>query len=161
ELVKKAHSIAFRVTKEEALDLPEQVDQVLYATMEPKAMSLYRQMERDSVAELSEEKTITATNILSRLLRLSQLSGGFIGEDGNVEQVSTAKLNLLKETLDDLLDAGKKVVIFARFIPEIEAILGELSRRQIGYAWITGDVPQSERGQAVERFQTDDNCRVF
>src|SRR5690606_14035153 len=31
----------------------------------------------------------------------------------------------------------------------------------IDYAWITGEVSQSERGQAVERFQTDDNCRVF
>src|SRR5690606_22384059 len=113
ELVQKAHSIAFRMTKAEALDLPEQVDQVLYATLETKAQALYNQMLKESVAELNEEKVITAANVLARLLRLSQLAGGFVGGDGEVEQVSTVKLSLLKETLDDLLDAGKKVVIFA------------------------------------------------
>src|SRR5690606_9260629 len=50
---------------------------------------------------------------------------------------------------------------FARFIPEIEAILAMLRERGIGYAWITGKVPQSERGQSVDRFQHDDDCRVF
>src|SRR5690606_30296187 len=74
ELVQKAHSIAFRVTKDEALDLPEQVDQVLYATLEKKAQALYNQMLRESVVELNEEKVITAANVLARLLRLSQLA---------------------------------------------------------------------------------------
>src|SRR5690606_36636351 len=161
ELVQKAHSIAFRVTKAEALDLPEQVDQVLYATLEPEAQRLYNQMARESVAELSQERVITAANVLARLLRLSQISGGFVGEGGEVQQVSKAKMSLLEEVLDDLLTAGKKVVILARFIPEIRAILADLERRPIDYAWITGEVSQSERGQAVERFQTDDNCRVF
>lgn len=161
ELVQKAHSVAVRVTKAEALDLPEQVDQVLYADLEPETKRLYNQMARESVAELSQERVIMAANVLARLLRLSQITGGFVGEGGEVQQVSSAKLNLLTETLDDLLDAGKKVVIFARFIPEIEAILNLLNERQIGHAWITGSVPQSERGQAVERFQTDDDCRVF
>src|SRR5690606_2719516 len=101
ELVQKAHSIAIRVTKEEALDLPEQVDQVLYATLETKVQRLYNQMARESVAELSQERIITATNVLARLLRLSQMTGGFIGEDGSVEQVSHAKINLLSEVLDD------------------------------------------------------------
>src|SRR5690606_36031809 len=67
ELVQKAHSIAFRVTKAEALDLPEQVDQVLYATLEPEAQRLYNQMARESVAELSQERVITAANVLARL----------------------------------------------------------------------------------------------
>src|SRR5690606_13107999 len=161
ELVQKAHSIAVRVTKAEALDLPEQVDQVMYATLEPEIQRLYNQMARESVAELSEEKVITATNVLAKLLRLSQMVGGFVGEGGEVQQVSRAKMNLLTETLDDLLAADKKVVIFARFLPEIRAILAELDKRPINYAWITGDVPQSERGQAVDQFQRDDDCRVF
>src|SRR5690606_25241730 len=161
ELVKKAHSVAIRVTKAEALDLPEQIDQVLYATLEPPAMKLYNQMTRESFAELSEEKVITATNVLAKLLRLSQMVGGFVGEGGEVQQVSKAKMSLLEEVLDDLLTAGKNVVIFARLLPEIRAILADLERRPIDYAWITGEVSQSERGQAVERFQTDDNCRVF
>jgi len=157
ELIRKAHSIAFRVTKAEALDLPEQVDQTLYCDLEPKAMRLYRELQRESVTHLNEERVITAANVLARLLRLSQIAGGFLDDN----QVSNAKLSLLEETLDDLLVTGKKVVVFARFLSEIAAIRKLLERRQTGYAWITGEVKMETRGEEVRRFQEDPECRIF
>jgi len=162
DLVEKAHRIAFRVTKAEALDLPEFTEQTLYCKLETKAKNIYEQMKKESVAELSEERTITATNVLSRLLRLSQLTGGFIGDgEGVIEQVSTAKFNLLRDTVDDLLEAGKKIIIFARFIPEIQAIVRFLGNTNIGHACIMGSVKMEDRGEEVRRFQQDQECRVF
>jgi len=162
ELVRKAHSIAFRVTKEEALDLPEFTDQVLYCELEKKAMTIYTQLKKESVAELSREKVVTATNVLSRLLRLSQVTGGYLGDgEGGIERVSTAKLKLLDETLSDVLEARKKVVIFARFLPEIAAIRRMLDRKKVNYSWIAGEVKMKDRGEAVRRFQEDEDCRVF
>lgn len=162
ELIKKAHSVAFRVTKAEALDLPEQVDQLRYCELEPKAAKLYWQLAKQSIAELSEEKVITAANVLARLLRLSQVAGGFIGDgEGNVQQVSSAKLKLLEEVMGDLLEAGKKVVVFARFLPELAAIEDLLVRREIDYARIAGDVSMAARGEEVRRFQEDPGCQVF
>jgi SNF2 family DNA or RNA helicase len=162
ELVQKAHSIAFRVTKAEALDLPESIDQYLYCSMDKQAQGLYNQMVKESVAELSEETTIVAINVLSRLLRLSQFAGGYYrDEEGKLHEVSNAKMNLFKETLDDLMGAGKKVVVFARFLPEIGAIVEHLKKSKIGYALITGAVPTDERGEEVDRFQNDPDCRVF
>jgi SNF2 family DNA or RNA helicase len=162
ELIQNAHSIAFRVTKEACLDLPPFTDQVLYCELERKALSIYAQLRRESVAELSTEQLLTATNILSKLLRLSQITGGFLGDgEGGIVKVSTAKMMLLEETLDDLLDAGKKVVIFARFLPEIHAIRRHLGKQGIVYSWIAGEVKQAERGEMVRRFQEDPECRVF
>jgi SNF2 family DNA or RNA helicase len=162
ELIRKAHSIAFRVTKQEALDLPEQIDQTLYCFLEPKAQAIYRQLQKESVALLSQEKLVTAANVLARLLRLSQVAGGFLGDgEGGVEQVSKAKLALLEETLDDILDAGKKVVIFCRFLAEIAAIRKLLEKQRVGYAWIAGEVKMEARGEEVRRFQEDPDCRVF
>lgn len=162
ELIKKAHSIAFRVTKEEALDLPPFTDQVLYCELERKALSIYTQLKKESVAELSNEKVLTATNILSRLLRLSQLTGGYLGDgEGGIEQVSKAKMKLLEETLDDLLGAGKKVIIFARFLPEIQGIRKLLEAKGVDYEWIAGEVPMNARGEAVRRFQEEPSCKVF
>lgn len=162
ELTRKAHSVAFRVTKAEALDLPESIDQYLYCSLEKQAQAHYNQMVKESVAELSAETTVTAANVLSRLLRLSQFAGGFYrDEEGKLHEVSSAKMNLFKETLDDLMDAGKKVVVFARFLPEIDAIVNHLKKTKIGYSLITGAVPTKERGEVVDRFQTDPDCRVF
>jgi SNF2 family DNA or RNA helicase len=162
ELIRKAHSIAFRVTKEEALDLPPFVNQVLYCELERKAMSIYTQLKKESVAELSSEKVLTATNVLSRLLRLSQITGGYLGDgEGGIEQVSKAKMKLLEETLNDLLGVGKKVIIFARFLPEITAIRKLLEKKGIDYEWIAGEVKMEDRGEAVRRFQEEPSCKVF
>ena len=102
ELVKKAHSIAFRVTKEEALDLPETTDIIRSIALEDKAMKLYRQFVKDSFMELSKGE-VTATNVLTRLLRLQQITGGFLRPDeesDRYEQVSSAKLDALEDIID-------------------------------------------------------------
>jgi SNF2 family DNA or RNA helicase len=77
ELTRKMHGIAFRATKAECLDLPPVTDIVRTVELEPKAAKLYRQLVKDSYAELANGE-ITAANILTRLLRLSQLTGGYI-----------------------------------------------------------------------------------
>ncbi len=163
ELIEKAHSIAFRVTKAEALDLPEQIDTIRYCELEPKAQRLYEQMRKECVAELSEEKTVTAANILAKLLRLQQITGGFMGDGtGGIEKVSGAKLSILKEILEDVVvDGDKKLVIFARFRPEIAAIERLLQGLKITYECIHGDVDMGERGEKVRAFQTNPELKVF
>ena len=161
ELISLAHSIAYRVTKEEALDLPEQLDQVLYCELEPSARKRYNELLRENVTVLQDEQVVTAQNVLSRLLRLSQLTGGFIGKGEECSQVSSAKITLLKSVLEDILAAGKKCVVFARFTAEIQAIRKMLDEMQTEYAYIAGEVAQELRGPEVERFQKDKNCKVF
>lgn len=157
ELILKAHSIAYRVRKEECLDLPETMEEVRYCELESKAAGIYRQMAKESVAEISEERRITATNVLSRLLRLSQVTGGYID---NV-QVSSSKMVLLEEVIEDVLEEGSKPVIFARFLSELSAIRTLLEKKEIPYVWIAGEVPQAERQEAVQKFQNDPECKVF
>jgi len=162
ELIEKAHSIAFRVTKAETLDLPEQIDTIRYCELEPKAQRMYEQMRKECVAELSDEKTVTAANVLAKLLRLQQITGGFLGDGEAVQKVSNAKLSVLKEILEDVvIDAGKKLVIFARFRPEIAAIEKLLQGLKIRYECIHGDINMSERGEKVKAFQTDPEVKVF
>ena len=161
DLVQKAHSVAFRCRKEDCLDLPEQVDQVMYCELEKDARRVYDQLVRESVAELSEENIVMAPNVLSRLLRLSQMTGGYLRVDEQTTLVSKAKMGLLEETLDDLIEAGKKVVVFARFVPEIEAIVKTLEKKKVAHGLIYGATPMDARGEMVESFQTDPAVKVF
>lgn len=161
DLVQKAHSVAFRCRKEDCLDLPEQVDQVMYCELEKDARRIYDQLVKESVAELSDEEVVIAPNVLSRLLRLSQMTGGYLRVDEQTTLVSKAKMGLLEETLDDLIEAGKKVVVFARFIPEIEAIVKMLEKKKVAHGLIYGATPMDARGEMVESFQTDPAVKVF
>ncbi|HRS75358.1 MAG TPA: DEAD/DEAH box helicase, partial [Anaerolineaceae bacterium] len=155
DLAEKIHNIAFRVRKDECLDLPEMTDVYRTCRLEPKAQALYDQMRKESVAELEAGETVIAANVLSKLLRLSQIAGGYL--DG--EQVSTAKLDLLAEILDDL--EGQKAVIFVRFTAEKQAIEKLLARKKLNFVSLDGSTPMKDRGPLVERFQTDPECQVF
>lgn len=161
ELTGKLHSIAYRATKAECLDLPDTVDVIRQVDLEPAALRLYRGLVKESYAELSGGKEVTAPNILARLLRLSQLTGGFLGggDASVVEPVSAAKLAALEDILDGAAAEGKKLVIIARFLPEIRAICKLLDRRGLGYACITGAV--KDRDEEVSRFQTDPAVMAF
>jgi len=160
DLTKKAHAIAYRITKAEALDLPEQVDVTHELILDDRAASIYKRVERESVVEL-EQGEVTATNVLTKLLRLSQLTGGYLkSDDGEqVQEVSRAKMDALIHIVDECQEAGKKLVVFARFIPEIDAIEKMLRKANIGYALIKGEV--KDRQSQVDKFQTDPECKVF
>lgn len=160
ELTEKLHSISYRATKAECLDLPETTDVIRQIELEPAALRIYRGLVKESYAELAGGK-VTATNILTRLLRLSQLTGGFLGNDETaaVEQVSAAKLSALEDILDGAMAEGKKLVIIARFIPEIRAICKLLEKRGLGYSCITGEV--KNRDEQVARFQKEPEVMAF
>lgn len=165
ELMERMHRIAFRATKAECLDLPDAVDILRQVDLEPGALRIYRALVKESYAELSggtdAPVAVTAANILTRLLRLSQLTGGFIGNDENsvVEQVSAAKLAALEDILDGAVAEGKKLVIIARFIPEIKAICSLLEKRGLRYSCITGGV--KNRDEQVSQFQNDPEVMAF
>lgn len=166
ELTEKIHSISYRATKAECLDLPETTDVIRQVELEPAALRIYRSLVKESYAELSggEQESpvaITAPNVLTRLLRLSQLTGGFIGNDETaaVEQVSCAKLSALEDILDGATAEGQKLVIIARFIPEIHTICKLLEKRGLRYSCITGEV--KDRDEQVSQFQNDPAVSVF
>lgn len=164
ELVEKEHSVAYRVTKEECLDLPQQTFINRYVQFTDAEQAIYEQLRKSSFLELETGENVTATTILTMYLRLMQLTGGFLTADESTrpKQVSTAKLDALADIVDDyVVDAGKKLVIFARFRAEIAAIENLLRLRKIQCGSIYGDVPMEERGKIVEDFQTNPDTKVF
>lgn len=101
------------------------------------------------------------TNVLTKLLRLSQLTGGFIGSDESsvAEQVSTAKLDVLEDIIDSAIEENRKLVVIARFVPELDAICAMLEKKRVNYSLIKGGV--KDRDEQVARFQNDPDVPVF
>lgn len=164
KLIQKEHSIAYRVTKDEALDLPEQTFLTQYVTLEGKDKNLYDRIKRDSFAELENGGQITAPTVLTKLLRLQQFTGGFIQADegSKPEFVFKGKINALEDILDDyVISAGKKLVVFCRFRPEIDLISESLKKKKIRFGSIYGDIKIEDRGDIVKDFQTNPETKVF
>ena len=159
DFLRRLHAIAFRVTKEECLDLPEITEEVRRVTLEPKAAKLYKKLEKESYAQLADSE-VSAVNVLTRLLRLSQLTGGFLtDDDGKAHAVSKAKLEALSDVIDSAMEENRKLVIMARFVAEMDAIQELLTKRHVGFASVRGGA--KNRSEEIRRFQEDGDCHVF
>lgn len=74
----------------------------------------------------------------------------------------SSKLERLHELLEGLLaDPSRKIVLFSEWRRMLDRI--ELRLAEFGVDWVRldGQVPQKNRGAIVEKFQTDENCRVI
>lgn len=159
DFLQRMHSIAYRVTKEECLDLPKITEEIRNVALEPKARKMYAELEKESYTELGSSE-VSAVNMLTKLLRLSQLTGGHLTDDeGDTNAISTAKLDALSDIIDSAMAEDKKLVVMARFVPELNDIQALLEKKGIGYATVRGGV--KDRSEEIRRFQEDSDCKVF
>lgn len=121
ELHERMFQIAYRVTSDEVLDLPEMVFTDQLVELDPPERKLYEEIKEELVADY-RTGTITASNALVKILRLSQVANGHVGMDeGPVEIVGSSKLHALAELVEGIR-ADEPIVIFARFLPDIARI---------------------------------------
>ena len=101
--------------------LPPPIDIVRQVVLEPKALKVYRQLERQHAVALETGELLTAPNVLARMTRLQQITGGWLpDEDGEGSQISTAKRAALEPT--SLKDVSEPVVVFARFRHDLGSV---------------------------------------
>jgi len=64
-----------------------------------------------------------------------------------------AKLELLSEMLPELVDEGRRVLVFSQFAEMLALIQAELAALELPFLTLTGATPVSQRAEVVRRFQ--------
>lgn len=154
---------SYRVTKDECLDLPAKIYQRYVVDLTPTQRRHYNELRDHLCTEIKGHEIVTPI-ILTKFLRLQQITGGFItlAEEETATAIpgENPKLNLLVDLLEDI---SGKVIIWARFTAEIKALVKALTekygRDAVVQYW--GEIPQEERHAAVTDFQDRDNTRFF
>lgn len=153
QLAARVKEDSFAITKAECLDLPPATDSIIRIAMEDKTAAAYDDMSHDLVAFIEgATEPVTAAIVLTKLLRLSQITGGFAKtDDGECVEVGSEKQEALSDLLDSLDD--RPVVIFCRFLWEIErcAQIAHDLGRSVGR--ITGRVDPTWRDHEVKSFR--------
>ena len=120
DLERKFSTLAYRCTIN--LGLPDTLEIVRTCQLDGEAKKIYKQMEKLFWAEV-EQGEVTAANAAVKLLKLQQISGGFVITDLGLSRpiANPAKLTLLQDLLDDF-PLDEPLVIFARFKNDIALI---------------------------------------
>jgi len=139
DLRSKFDSISFQVRKEDVLDLPPSIDTVRDFYLDEETKIVYNSLESQFWAEV-DEGLITATNALVKLLRLQQLTSGFLKLDDQDEllQVSTAKQDVLRDIIEGIDTTKHHIVVFTRFIADLDAVREVAENLNLEYGEVSG-----------------------
>jgi len=110
----------------EVLDLPDITEQTRYFNMDSVNYNKYHAVMDTFFSKVAEDSQVTVEYAITAMLRGQQITGGFVKDDNGVLQtLHRDKIALLKDTLEDI-GPDEPVVIFCRFIRDIELLGGAI-----------------------------------
>ena len=160
ELKEKLDRFAFRVKKEECLDLPEKLYVKREVDLTPEQQKAYNEMRTLALAQVSGG-LVSTVNALTHLMRMHQILCGHVKlDDGTVIDLPNKRLD---ELLSIVEETDGKLIIWANYRHDIEAIKLALSKEygmnSVGMYY--GDTDMDERKRVLEEFQNPDGEMRF
>ena len=169
ELTVQLHGVMLRRTKDEVLDLPPKVRTWLDVELHPFMIQRYNQLVQefiskfdspDAIAGLPESiglsteeredfnESIDTTDLGSRMGRITQVR----------RAIAFSKCRHTVKFVENALEQGEKVIIFTSFLNTMQRFQQHFKDRAV---YVSGAVPVNQRQDRVDRFQNDENIRLF
>ncbi len=166
-LRKILYPFILRRTKEQvAKDLPEKIETILYCEMEEEQRDIYeayRNDFRDKILGTIETQGINRSQltILQGLMKLRQIcdSPAILNEADKFPNHSIKLEELGREITENI--SNHKALVFSQFLGMLALIREKLKELGVDYEYFDGSTSAIDREKAIQRFQNDENCRVF
>lgn len=143
-----------------ATELPPKTEIVRRVTLEGEQRALYESVRLaadEQVRKVLQHKSFAGSQIaiLDALLKLRQVccDPRLVKNVEKSETMESAKMALLCDMLAELVDEGRRVLVFSQFTDMLTLVQAELDTLQLPYLTLTGDTAVSERGSVVRQFQ--------
>lgn len=155
ELARRLERHSFRALKKDCLDLPpENYHPPRKVEMTNEQWRAYREMVDVCTTELAGSKYVTATLIITQLLRLHQIVCGFVTTDDREEvPIKNKRLKAMEEHVEEW--CGRPGIVWCNYqfnVREVTQKLGEMfgPKKVVGYH---GGLSQRECDINLDRFQ--------
>lgn len=160
ELEYKIKTFSTRVRKEDCLDIPPKIYEQRKVQLTGKQKEIYNRLRQHAITILNNS-TVSFNNQLTEILRLHQVTNGFVkNDDGVVEEFNNPKLDELMTVLEEI---SGKAIIWANYIHNIEQI-AKAVRKEYGEDSVVtmyGATDIEKRKNVVDLFQNDPNTKFF
>jgi SNF2 family DNA or RNA helicase len=147
-----------RRSKAEVLkELPERTEMNLYVEISDEERRRYDEMRLASIGEIDQivglpDSQDRRFRVLALLTRLRQLAC-HVGLVDETWEGTSAKLELLVETLEELREEGHRALVFSQFTTYLALIRQALDAAGITYEYLDGSTPAKARQERVDAFQ--------
>lgn len=154
ELKQKLATWTFEVKKEDCLDLPPKTYMERLVDLHPEQRKKYDQMRDELITQLSSGEVISAPLAITKMLRLQQIICGHLpsGDGKGYEVIPSTGMNPRLEAILEILDeTNEQVIIWSRFIADIDQIAKMLGNRAVRY---DGCVSEKDRSINIDLFKS-------
>lgn len=153
ELAEITASISDRVVKDDVLDLPPKLYQKVYFDMTPKQKRYYEELKNELLLWLESGELVDGTLAIVRLLRLQQITCGYVPTDeGTFTQIDT-KNPRLEAAVETFSELPHQAIIWARFSADVGALVDAFQGRCVRY---DGRIDDDEAARSKAAFQAGD-----
>ena len=160
ELKEKLDRFAYRVKKEECLDLPDKLYVKREVDLTPEQLKYYNEMKAFAMAQIGGG-LVSTVNALTQLMRLHQIVCGHVKlDDGTVIDLPNKRMDELMAVVEE---TDGKLIIWANYRHDIEAIKLALSKEygMNAVGMYFGDTDMDERKRVLQEFQNPDSEMRF
>lgn len=158
QLKKLIRPFMLRRIKSQVLEeLPPRTEITLRVEMKKDEMAFYEAIRQQAIENIegSAQKTGRHLQILAEIMRLRRACCNPRLIDENTD-ISSTKLQVFAEVVDELLGSRHKALIFSQFTGHLALIREYLDKEGIVYKYLDGTTPARERQRQVESFQAGD-----
>jgi len=156
-LKKLIQPFILRRLKSQVLDeLPAKTEIVLEVVQSDEETALYEAIRQQALEKLSQKPDHPnghqSIQILAEIMRLRRACCHprlVLPES----QISSSKLNLVGEVLEELLENNHKALIFSQFVAHLTIVREYLDQKGISYQYLDGKTPAKERQKRIDAFQ--------
>lgn len=156
------NKVSIRRLKDNVLELPEKRYQDVYVTLKGQQQELYESLRKNLFIEIQnldgQQIIDEATNILKKLLRLTQIASNPSLIDAHYKE-EPIKFLKMDEIAKDIISRNEKVVVWTSFVDNIR----ELRRRYKSFnpLMLFGEIPIEERNRIVKKFQNYEDYKIL
>jgi SWI/SNF-related matrix-associated actin-dependent regulator 1 of chromatin subfamily A len=144
ELRDRTTTTVLRRLKEDVLDLPDKIITPVYLRLKSK---LYEEVMGDYY-NWYEKNPDESKNLSLQFTKLTQVR----------QVIADEKVNHTIELAENIIEQGKKVIIFCNFTNSLEKICEHFGKSAVR---LDGSMSKTQRQDSVDRFQEDDKVKVF
>ena len=160
-LQRKIAPYSFRCTLDECYDLPPKIYMKRSVTLSPEQTRAYREMKEYATTALSATEHVTATLVITQILRLHQILCGHVStEDGRHISIPEQRTEALLELLDE---HDGKAIIWCSYDADVRKVSEALCAyyEQPGIAARFWGGNRGEREDEERRFLNDSACKYM
>jgi SNF2 family DNA or RNA helicase len=160
-LASRIAPFAYQKRKKDCLDLPDKVYVTHEIAMTKEQEHIYNKLQQELLYELKTGELVDATMAITKMMRLQQVLCGHVNTSDDpraTEIIPSHRADFVSELVED---ASGKVIIFCRFIMDVNLIVSELANANIRAIGVSSGSDGPNRFLNIDKWRQEKDCKAL